>query len=229
MSGDAYRRVMGELVERAGLAAVPRATLMVAAAVCAVALLLWGVSACRDEGATFAVEDASSTSGLSADTQQSDPDTGSAAPILVHVAGSVGRPGVVELPAGSRVYDAVRAAGGELGSAVVSSVNLARVLADGEQIYIPSHDELEAQGGVGAGAVAPPGSAQGDSATPRVNLNTATAAELDLLPGVGPSTAAKIVADREANGPFARVEDLMRVSGIGEKKFAALEDLVSVK
>ena len=124
--------------------------------------------------------------------------------------------------------DAVDAAGGFADGAARDALNLARVLADGEQIVVPSQEEAVSEpvaavdgGDAGSGAAASPTGG-------KIDLNRATAAELDALPGVGPSTAEKIVADREANGPFRTVEDLKRVSGIGDKKFADLADLVCV-
>lgn len=142
--------------------------------------------------------------------------------VVVHVGGAVVEPGVRELPEGSRVQDAINAAGGLAEGAAPDALNLARVLTDGEQVVVPTLEEVEAAGataGTTAGSSGPGG---------KVNLNRATAAELDALPGVGPATAEKIVADREANGPFATVEDLGRVSGIGDKKLADLADLVCV-
>lgn len=137
-------------------------------------------------------------------------------------------PGVRELAEGARVQDAVDAAGGFADGAARDALNLARVLADGEQIVVPSQEEAVSEpvaavdgGDAGSGAAASPTGG-------KIDLNRATAAELDALPGVGPSTAEKIVADREANGPFRTVEDLKRVSGIGDKKFADLADLVCV-
>lgn len=143
--------------------------------------------------------------------------------IVVHVGGAVVEPGVRELPDGSRVQDAINATGGLAEGAAPDALNLARVLADGEQIVVPTLEEV-------ATAVEAPGasSAGGSTLGGKVNLNRATAAELDALPGVGPATAEKIVADREANGPFTTVEDLGRVSGIGDKKLADLADLVCV-
>lgn len=158
---------------------------------------------------------------------------GTAAPepeLVVHVTGAVLRPGVYTMSPGDRVADAVAAAGGALGSAAPDAVNLARIIADGERIYIPTLEEVEAgavaNAGSGAewGAGAPPGAV---SAAGVVDINRATAAELEALPGVGPATARKIVDDREANGPFATPEDLMRVPGIGPKKFEAMRDQVS--
>jgi competence protein ComEA len=145
-----------------------------------------------------------------------------AATVTVHVVGEVRRPGVYDLPGGARAKDAVDAAGGLLGDADQAAVNLARVVSDGEQIAVPRQGAAV----VGAGSAAAAG---GSSPTAKVDLNTATAEQLDALPGVGPATAAKIIADRAANGPFRTVDDLMRVSGIGPAKFDALKDLVRVQ
>lgn len=148
--------------------------------------------------------------------------------IAVHVGGAVAEPGVRELDEGARVRDAVDAAGGFAEGAARDALNLARVLVDGEQIVVPTLDEVAAAASGGAGESGRATLEGGTTAGGKVNLNRATAAELDALPGVGPSTAEKIVADREANGPFGTVEDLKRVSGIGDKKFADLADLVCV-
>ena len=160
------------------------------------------------------------------------------ATIFVHVSGAVKHPGLVELTSGSRVADAVNGAGGFEESAAVDSVNLARVLQDGEQIFVADTKASDATNDEDGGAVEAVTAAQRgtDSQTAgawenrggKVNLNTASSTELESLPGIGPSTAAKIIADRTANGSFASPEELMRVSGIGEKKYAALADLVCV-
>lgn len=134
-----------------------------------------------------------------------------AALLVVDVAGDVRRPGLVRLPAGSRVADAVAAAGGALPGATTEGLNLARVLEDGEQVLV--------------GAPAAPAS---PGAAGLVDLNAATAEQLDALPGVGPVLAERIVAWRDAHGPFASVDQLREVSGIGERKFAELRDLVTV-
>jgi competence protein ComEA len=146
----------------------------------------------------------------------------SQATLLVHVDGAVHHPGVYELRVGSRVIDAVEAAGGMLGDALGSAVNLARPLGDGEQVIVPDEDGTFAPAPLvtsAAGAVA--------SGSALINVNTATPEALESLPGVGPATAAKIVQDREANGPFACVEDMGRVSGIGPKRIESLQGLVS--
>lgn len=140
--------------------------------------------------------------------------------ILVHLLGAVQRPGLYELRDGDRVVDAVAAAGGFADGADQGALNLARRLSDGEQVYVSVVGE------------APPPTAtgqQGTSATGgKVDLNAADATQLDTLPGVGPATAAAILAWREENGRFTAVEDLLSVSGIGEKTLADLRDLVTV-
>jgi competence protein ComEA len=145
------------------------------------------------------------------------------AAVLVHVAGAVHRPGVVELVTGDRVADALDAAGGLLSTASVAALNLARPLVDGEQLLVPTVDEIAA----GAGA-AP---AADDPALPdgRLDLNRASAADLEELPGVGPVLAARIVAHRTEQGPFTAAAELRAVSGIGEATWAALRDLVGVR
>lgn len=142
--------------------------------------------------------------------------------ICVHVSGAVASPGVCYLPEGSRAADAVEAAGGFAEGAAEDSLNLARVLADGEQLIIARTDELAASNpSPGAAAPAP--------ANAKININTATSEELQELDGVGEATAEKIIKEREENGPFATVEDIMRVPGIGEKKFEAMRDDITVQ
>jgi competence protein ComEA len=135
--------------------------------------------------------------------------------ITVHVAGLVSRPGLVELPEGSRVADAVAAAGGLLPGARAEAINLAAALSDGQQIVVP-----EADGDRPATSAGTPDG--------KVHLNQATASELDSLPGVGPVIAERIVSYREENGPFETIEDLLDVPGIGEAKLADLRDHVQV-
>ncbi len=149
-----------------------------------------------------------------------------AASLCVHVDGAVRAPGVYYLAEGSRIVDAVAAAGGLTETAYTAAVNLAQVLQDGEQVVIPDEAEGGAAGTAPASGGA--GTATASGAAAPVNLNRATADELVALPGIGAATAAKIVADREANGPFRAIEDLKRVSGIGDKKFEALRELICV-
>lgn len=136
------------------------------------------------------------------------------AAIYVHILGAVQHPGLYELREGDRAIDAVAAAGGFLDTADQAQLNLARFVVDGEQIIVPVVGEVPAAGGV---------TAQG-----KVNLNTADEAALDTLPRVGPAMAARIIAWREANGRFTAIEDLMNVTGIGDKTFEGLKDLVTV-
>lgn len=148
-----------------------------------------------------------------------------ASTLFVHIAGSVKNPGLYELPQGSRVSDAVSAAGGMSEDANTSSVNLARQLTDGEQIIVASNEDILAATETGTSNGSPSGqvSSQG-----KVNINTASAEELMTLDGVGEATADKIIAYRQENGPFARIEEIKEVSGIGEKKFEAMKDAITV-
>lgn len=144
--------------------------------------------------------------------------------LLVHVVGRVARPGLVTLSPGARVADVVAAGGGAVRGADLASVNLARRVEDGEQVLVLGAGEpaSAAPGKAGAG----PGTA-GGSVVP-VDLNTADAAALDALPGVGPVTAARIIEHRTSRGRFASVEDLAEVPGIGERTLERLRPLVRV-
>jgi competence protein ComEA len=139
---------------------------------------------------------------------------------VVDVVGKVANPGVYRLPGGSRVADAVQAAGGALPGVDLSTLNLAALVSDGQQVAVgvPGAPVVAADGaGAGSGASSGP-----------VNLNTATEAQLDTLPGVGPVLAQHILDWRNAHGQFASVDQLREVSGIGEAKFADLKSLVTV-
>lgn len=146
-----------------------------------------------------------------------------AAPVVVHMAGAVVHPGLVELPPGARVQDGVAAAGGVAADADAAAVNLAAVLVDGQQVYLPRIGETPPPL---AAAVSDGTTTPGLPAGP-VDVNRATAGELDALPGVGPAIAAAIVAHRDQHGPFASVEDLESVRGIGPAKLDALRGLVT--
>jgi competence protein ComEA len=152
--------------------------------------------------------------------------------VVVHAAGAVVRPGVHRLPGGSRVADVLAAAGGPGPDADLDRVNLAALVADGQRLYVPRLGEAAVPAPVGAADGAGTAGAAGGGTSPTaggpVDLNAATESELDVLPGVGPSTASAIVAHREANGPFSRVDDLLEVRGIGPAKLEALRDLVTV-
>ena len=158
--------------------------------------------------------------------------TATPGPMRVYVNGAVAAPDVYELPPGSLVADALEAAGGWTAEANTAVVNLAQSLTDGAQVYVPSQDEeaavpavvvesrttsldvLEDTGATSSGGL--------------VNINTATAEELDALPGIGPSTAQKILDYRDENGRFNSIEEIMNVSGIGEAKFNSVKDLITV-
>lgn len=144
----------------------------------------------------------------------------SAVPILVDVAGWVRRPGVYEFVTGARVIDAIEAAGGARPGAVLEALNLAAPLVDGTQILVPKEGEAPPVA-AGSGAV---GGASGGL----VNVNTATAAELETLPGIGEVTAQAIIDYRTENGPFSTVDELLDVTGIGDVTLENIRELVTV-
>jgi competence protein ComEA len=143
--------------------------------------------------------------------------------VVVAVAGKVRKPGLVRLPEGARVADALTAAGGVLPGTDIALLNLARKVTDGELILVG----VTAPPG-SAGDAPPGGSNGGAAAGGKVNLNTATLAQLDSLPGVGPVLAQRILDHREKNGPFRTVSDLRQVDGIGDTRYEQLKDLVTV-
>ncbi|MER6985359.1 ComEA family DNA-binding protein [Micrococcus luteus] len=191
-------------------------------------------------GATPAASTAAGTDAPTPEAGPSGEASGPAGsgPLRVHVVGEVARPGVVSLAPGSRVADAVRAAGGPTRHARAERINLAAPLDDGQQVLVPSvhtpQDALDRVAGAAqaqptpttgrAGAGDEPGGA-GPGGT--VDLNTADAAALQTLPGVGPAMAEKIIAHRESVGPFTGLQDLDAVSGIGPATLDRLRDLVS--
>ncbi len=151
--------------------------------------------------------------------------SGAPAEVVVHVVGRVRRPGVLRLPLGSRVSDAVAAAGGATRRADVGAVNLARLLVDGEQVRVPAPGEPPTPtAGVGG---AGPGAGSAAAATAPVSLNSADLGALDTLPGVGPVLAQRIVDWRTTHGRFTSVDELTEVSGIGEKLVEQLRPLVT--
>lgn len=148
--------------------------------------------------------------------------------IYVDVDGAVVSPGVYRLKGGARVAQAIDAAGGLTPEADVTGLNRASKVADGQKIYVPKVGEQQAVAagdGVDGGAATTPGAG---SSSGLVNINTASAAELQTLSGIGPSMAQSIIDERTKNGAFASVDDLMRVSGIGEKKLAKIKDCICV-
>jgi competence protein ComEA len=145
--------------------------------------------------------------------------------VVVHVAGAVVAPGVYRLSAGARVVDAIATAGGLRADAATDAVNQAALVRDGERVYVPAVGEAVPPGAMGSGST---GGTSSSVPTGPLDLNVATAEQLDTLPGVGPATAAAIVAYRDDHGPFATVDDLGEVRGIGPAKLEALRDLVRV-
>jgi competence protein ComEA len=154
------------------------------------------------------------------------------ATIAVHVAGAVTHPGVVELRAGARIIDAVEAVGGALADGDLDRLNLAAKVSDGERVYVAKVGQADpgVLGGDGSGAAGGGAAADGSGSTPggKVNLNTATQAQLEELPGIGPAYAQSIIAERQRRGGFTSVNDLRSVHGIGDKRFAELAPLVTV-
>jgi competence protein ComEA len=149
--------------------------------------------------------------------------TPSPSSILVHVAGEVRRPGVYEFGEGDRVIDAIDAAGGVRGDAALDELNLAAPLTDGSQVLVPGRSAAPAP--VGEGSTT---SGAADATTAKINVNTADAAELEDLPGIGEVLSQAIVDYRTENGPFASVDELEDVSGIGPAILEDVRDLVGV-
>jgi len=201
----------------------PRVRVGALLVVAAVAGLLW-YQAGRSEASALARPASSHRVARRAPTTTTRP------PVLVHVAGAVVHPGLVRVATGARVADAITAAGGPVPDADLDRLNLAAKVADGQRILVvirgaAGPDAAAASDGSAAGTDAS-GGAPADGAP--VNLNTATVADLDGLPGIGPTLAAAILRERERRGGFTSVEQLRDVRGIGEKRFADLKDMVSV-
>lgn len=180
------------------------------------------VSAVSAAGGTRTVIDAPG-SGVGEVAPGVDPVVGESelATIFVHILGEVRQPGLVQLREGDRIIDAVAAAGGYTDAADRDFLNLARVVGDGEQLVVYAEGDAPERAGGTIGA-------NGGVAAGKVNLNTADGTTLETLPRVGPALAARIIQWRETNGRFRTIEDLMSVSGIGEKTFAGLRDLVTI-
>ena len=178
-------------------------------------------------GSSTVLGSAAATPGAVSTAVPGDGASGPSDPVTVHVAGAVARPGVVSLPGGSRAVDAVTAAGGMVPGADPDRVNLAAKLVDGERLAIPVVGQPPPVE-VAPVAVAAGGAAGAASAPGPVDLNAATADQLDALPGVGPATAAAIISFRDKNGPFRSVEGLLDVRGIGDARLDSLRDSVTV-
>ena len=176
------------------------------------------------------VTTAMASAGVSTSTTSGTSASAAAAPLVVDVAGAVVAPGVYELAAGARAHDAIEVAGGLAADADVDALNLAAPLRDGDRLYVP-HRGVPVPAVVlptGGGGTPTGSSVAGSTPSAPVDLNRATVDELDVLPGIGPATAAAIVAYREQVGPFAAVDDLLKVQGIGPAKLDAIRGLVAV-
>lgn len=200
------------------------ATHLQALAIAAVAVLVFlSLHLLRARPSELPLEPLPVAAGSELGSPQTSAGSTSVAPNLtVHVVGEVKRPGVVTLAAGARVHDAIQAAGGLTAKARLGALNLAAPLVDGSQVVVggPESDS-QTMAPSGAGGKSAGGAQQ-------VDLNTATQAELETLPGVGPVMAQKIIGWREQNGRFHRVEDLQEVDGVGAKTFERLKPLVKV-
>jgi competence protein ComEA len=185
----------------------------------AVALLFVGARAVRGEGGGGSDSGYSSSYDEYGSEDEAEPDVAveeGGSDVVVDVTGAVRKPGVYRMPAGSRVDDAVKRAGGETGKAALDSINLAARLADGQQVVVPD----EAPGG--GGVVAAVGAAEAEDGP--ISLSTATAAELDTIDGIGPVTAEDIIHFREEHGGLSSVDQLDQISGIGPATMESLRE-----
>ncbi len=180
--------------------------------VCAAVLLL--LTGCNETD-TLQMETGSGTKQVESTTMETEQSE-----VYVYVCGAVKSPGVYQLKSGARVYEAIAAAGGMTGDAVEGQVNLAEVVTDAQQIYVPDASEMEAS----ASGTASQGTAEVSDGL--VNINTADATQLMTLPGIGEAKAAAIIAYREENGPFAAPEDIMNVSGIKQGSYEKFKSLI---
>lgn len=219
-------RKSDDLLRRASIRNISPNIVKALAAVVAVVVVLslarWMPMA---NGSEFKIASSSQEAAAGGESDQSGQEQGEADQlVVVHVAGAVNSPGVYSLPAGTRVNDAVEAAGGFADDACASSANLAREVRDGEQIVIASQEQADSAQTSVRGA----SDSGTSSATGRVNINTASVSQLQELPGIGPSTAQAIVDYRTQNGNFKTVEQIKEVSGIGDGRYSKIESSICV-
>lgn len=206
---------------RSELAAYAACTLLIG-------LLGWrALRADHDASASVSATPPARTAAAKPTAEAGAVSVGEAAPTsaVVHVVGAVRRPGVYRLPAGARVQDAIRRAGGARRGADLQAINLAAKITDAQQVAVPRQGRAAALSGTAAAGEA---GAAGAGAGALVNLNSATAEQLDTLDGVGPATAQKILEYRQAHGGFRTIDDLAQISGIGPKRLEALRGRVTV-
>jgi competence protein ComEA len=225
-AGGPLERVADRVRELRGDPRVGVAALLVVALV---AGFIWYRLGSSDSGAPSTTGRASVTTagGHGSSTTTTGDSVGAAKNgerVVVHVAGAVAKPGVYDLGATARVIDAIEAAGGGAPDADLNRLNLAAKVADGQRVLVQRVGEAAPAG------AAPAGGTDGGSADPSalVNLNSATPAELEVLPGIGPTLAEAIITERERRGGFRSVNELRDVRGIGEKRFADLKDKVTI-
>ena len=159
--------------------------------------------------------------------------------IVVHITGAVNKEGIVELQEGARIADAIEKAGGTKENADIKNINLATILEDGMKVHIPTIEEtrannenIESSENFANSQVTTttqiPTTSSNTKKQGKININTATEEELDTLPGIGPSTAAKIIDYRKENGKFTSIEEIKEVSGIGDAKYEKIKDLITI-
>lgn len=156
---------------------------------------------------------------LDAPKQETPATTQELSPVVVHISGAVVNPSVYSLPAGSRVLSVVESAGGALAGADLERINLARVLVDGEQVHIYTQGDASSPVLIAGNS---------DTSSTGVNINMATQAQLETLPGIGPAKALDIITYRTQNGSFKKIEDIMSVKGIAEKTFESIKSLIRI-
>ncbi|MGH9014377.1 MAG: helix-hairpin-helix domain-containing protein [Acidimicrobiia bacterium] len=222
----------GGLLDRLrDLRADPRSGVIALVVVAAVAGFAWYRMGLGDTGETGAAAPPARTPAAApvsptttaTSTTGASTTTGPGGDVTVHVAGAVLRPGVIELPAGSRVIDAVEAAGGGVPEADLDRMNLAAQLVDGQRILVQKVGEP-----VAPADPADPASTDGAPTNQPINLNTATQEQLETLPGIGPTLAEAIIVERDRRGGFRSINELRDVRGIGDQRFADVEALVTV-
>lgn len=149
--------------------------------------------------------------------------------IVIHIAGQVANPGIVELKDGARIVEAIEAAGGVTSDANLEKINLAYVLEDGMKVYIPSIADEDENNYVTTGSSGVSSNSSNATQTLKININTASVDDFSKIPGIGSSIASRIVEYRKENGKFSTVEDIKNVSGIGDAKFNNIKNYIYVK